>query len=196
MAVVQLASASDVAAALGRALTSSEAIAVEPMLDKASEAFRARALQTFTTGTSTVRLKVNGGRVHLREYPVTTVTSVVDDDDDAALYTLFGQWITLDPATSVLSSSDFVTVAYAHGSATAPDEVRLAVANMCRRILDLDPRAKAGFTQFSQTRGPLTDAGSLASWATGGEVRMSPDDNAIADTYRVAVPTVWIGRAS
>src|SRR5690606_16716463 len=126
MAVVQLASAEDVEAVLGRDLTTEEAVRVEPVLDKASELFRRASGQGFTAGTSTVRLKVNGGQVYLTQRPVVSVESVTDDDGTEVGFDLFGQWLTVDRV-----SHQFVRVAYSHGGAV-PDLVRLTVAEVAK----------------------------------------------------------------
>jgi hypothetical protein len=99
MAVTQLAMTADVRAALGRDLTTVETIRAEPILDKASELFRNRSGQDFTAGTSTVRLKVNGGKVYLPQRPATAVTKVVIVLDDGTelpvTYIQHGQWLTV-----------------------------------------------------------------------------------------------------
>lgn len=191
MAATQLATADDVVAVLGRALTDSEFLRVGAILDKASELFRRRSGQTFTAATSTVRLKVNGGRVYLPQRPVTSMTSVVDDDAVAVVYTRAGQWLTIDADSDSRTSSSFVTVAYAHGG-TVPELVRLCIADVARQVLSIDPNAAASITQHTQTKGPFTESFTYATWAIGGATRLSPDDNALADSFKVRVPTVWV----
>ena len=191
MAVVQLASAADVATELGRDLTASELIQVGPILDKASEKFRRRSGQDFTTGTSEVRLKSNGGMVYLPQRRATSIASVVDDAGVAVAYTIQGQWLTLSSQSASANSYSFVTVAYAHGG-DVPDLVRLTIAEIAARILLIDSRAKMGLSQFSHTEGPFTDSGTFAAWAVGGQTIASPSDLALADSYRVRVPKVWV----
>lgn len=186
MAVSQLATATDVVAALGRALTSVEAVRVEPILDKASEMFRRRSRQQFTAGTSTVRLKSNGGKVYLPQLPVTSVTTVVDDNAVAVVYTQVDQWLTVD-----LGSDAFVTVTYDHGG-VVPDLVRLAIADLARRVLGLSVQAVAGMSQYSETKGPFSESGTFAAWAVGGQTMLSPDDKELADSYKVRVPSVVV----
>lgn len=189
MAVTQLASTSDVEAALGRSLTASESSLADFALDKASEAFRREARQQFTPGTSTVRLRSNGGKVYLTQRPVTAVDSVVDDDGDAVTYTRVGQWLTL-----TTSGERFVTVTYDHGGAV-PDLVRLTVAEIATRHVLLDDGAREGKSQFSNTAGPYTESGTFAAWAVGGQVTLSPDDKATARSFRPKVPTVYLSAA-
>lgn len=188
MAVVQLASDVDVEAALGRDLTADETARVGAILDKASELFRRRSGQQFTVGTSEVRLKVNGGRVFLPQRPVTAVTTVTDDDGNPVAYTQFKQWLTVP-----LISHQFVTVAYEHGG-EVPDVVRLCIAEIARKVLGIDPNAAAGKVQHTETTGPFTDSDTYATWAQGGQTMLAPDDNALADTFRVRIPNVIVQR--
>ena len=190
MSVTQLASASDVATALGRALTAAEAIKVEAILDKASELFRLRSGQQFTPGTSTVRLKVNGGEVRLPQRPVTAVTSVTYDDGGAVAYTRFGSVL-----TSTLRSHQFVRVTYSHGAETIPDVVRLCIADIGRKVLEIGVEARRGLTQYSKTDGPFSESGTYAAWAVGGQTMLAPDDNAIADTFRGRYGSVIVQRS-
>jgi len=187
VAVVQLASAADVATALGRSLTPAELLRVGPILDKASELFRRQSGQQFTAGTSTVRLKVNGGRVYLTQAPVVSVATVVDDDAVAVTYTRAGQWLTVED----LTSADFVTVTYTHGG-DVPDLVRLTIAEIGAKVLSVDPKARAGVSQFAHSEGPYSESGTYATWAVGGQTMLAPADVAIANSYRPKVPTVWV----
>lgn len=180
MAVVQLASQADVEAALGRDLTTSEALKVDAILDKASELFRRRSGQQFTAGTSTVRLRVVGDTVNLTQRPVVSVQSVVDDDGDAVDYELKQARLVLDcPA-----GGEFVTVAYTHGG-TVPDLVRLAIAEIGKKVLLISEHAQAGVVTHSETVGPFSESDTYAVWAQGGQTMLAPADAALADSYRV-----------
>jgi len=182
MAVTKLASTTDVEAALGRDLTTSETSKVGAILDKASELFRSRSGQQFTAGTSEVRLKVTADWVSLPQRPVVSVESVtVDEVSGAAIvFVLYQSRLTL---TNV-EAGDMVRVAYTHGG-TVPDLVRLTVADIARKILSIDENAIAGLTQHSETVGPFTEQDTYATWAQGGQTMLSPSDNAVADTFRV-----------
>ena len=186
MAVYQLASQEDVEAVLGRVLTSAEAARVDAVLDKLSELFRRESGQQFTPGSSTVRLKVNAGRVYLPQTPLDEIVSVVDDDAVAVEFTAAGSWL-----TTGLASHQFVTVEYSHGG-IVPDLVRLAVADAARQVLTVDSYAATGVSQRGVTTGPFSDQFTYAAWAQGGSSRLSPDDVALARSYRVKVPTVWV----
>ena len=179
MAVVQLASATDVAAALGRALTSEETAKVVAVLDKASELFRYRSGQQFTTGTSTVRIRNRAGVVTLMQRPVTAVTTVIDDDGEAIEFDWDGR-----AQFTVTSTDKYVTVTYTHGGAV-PDLVRLTVAEIAKKVLLISPNALTGMSSSMETTGPFTNQESYAAWAVGGQTLLSPSDDAIALSYRI-----------
>lgn len=182
MTVVQLASAADVVAALGRALTSGETAKVGAILDKASELFRARSGQQFTAGTSTVRIRNRAGVVSLPQRPVTAVSAVVDDDGE----TLTFDWDDGSFQFVVSSSEKYVTVTYTHGGAV-PDLVRLTVAEITKKVLEVSPHAAAGMSSSMRISGPFTDQESYATWAQGAQTMLSPSDDAIALSYRVPI---------
>jgi hypothetical protein len=179
MAVVQLASASDVAEVLGRALTSEEIVRVEPILDKASELFRRESGQQFTAGESENRLRVrDGDTVYLPQNPVVSVEVLTDDDGNDLTYTRYKQAVTLDSA-----GPSWVRVEYTHGG-DVPDLVRLAVAEIGAVVLRIDSDAQAGKTQVGETTGPFSQQASYAAWALGGATRLSPEDTALARSFR------------
>ena len=184
MAVVQLASQADVVAALGRVLTSEESARVGAILDKASELFRRRSGQQFTAGTSFVRLRVVGDQVSLPQRPVVSVTAVTTDDGEDTAVT-FGTLFQSKVRLSGVVGGDMVRVNYSHGSATVPDLVRLTVADITRKVLEIDPNAVSGKTQHSETVGPFTEQDTYATWAQGGQTMLSPSDADIADSFRV-----------
>lgn len=186
MAVVQLASVVDVKAAFGRDLTPDESARVGAVLDKASELFRLESGQQFTPGSSLSRVKVNGGRVFLRQAPVVSVESVKDDHGNEVAFTRFKQWVTVPKR-----SHEFVVVEYTHGG-DVPDLVRLTVADVARQVLSIDPTAVSGVSQYGQTTGPFSDQYTYATWAQGGATRLSPEDAAVARKFRVKIPNVWV----
>lgn len=189
MAVTALADQEDVEAAFGRDLTSAEEERVNAILEKASELFRLESGQEFTSGRSEVRVKVNGGRAYLRQRPATVVHSVKDDHGRDVPFTLFKQWLTVPRI-----SHEFVIVDYSHGGAV-PDLVRLTIADVARQVLSINPNAAEGVTQYSETTGPFTDQFTYATWAQGGATRLAPDDLAVARSFRVKVPNVWVQSA-
>lgn len=180
MTVAQLATADDVVEFLGRSLTSSEARRVEPILDKASELFRKESGQRFTAGTSQNRLRVRGGTdVFLPQRPVVSVESVTDDGGEPVAYTVRGQMIRLAESSAL----SYVLVDYTHG-AKVPDLVRLAVAEIGAVVLRVDEQALGGASQTQETTGPFSRQSSYASWAIGGATRLSPEDVALARSFR------------
>lgn len=187
MAVVQLASVTDVQSALGRNLTSDEAARVDAILDKASELFRRRSGQTFTPSTSQNRLKVNGGQVRLPQRPVVSVESVVDDDGFNVTYTRFQSVLTVDD----LTSSDFITVAYTHGGAV-PDIVRLCIAEIAKKVLSIDPTAATGIVQHTESTGPFSVSDTYATWAQGGQTMLAPDDDRLALSFKIPTGSVIV----
>ncbi|MBE7953615.1 hypothetical protein ILP86_04685 [Microbacterium sp. R1] len=186
MAVVQLASQEDVEAAFGRDLTPEEEERVGAILDKASELFRLASGQQFTPGRSTSRIKVNGGRAFLRQKPVTVIHTVTDDRGDDVPFELSPRWLTVPRI-----SHEFVNVDYSHGG-DVPDLVRLTIADVTRQVLSINPNAAEGVTQYSATTGPFTDQYTYATWAQGGATRLAPDDLAVAHSFRLRVPNVWV----
>lgn len=189
MAVEKLASEADVKEAFGRDLTPDEKARVGAILDKASELFRSASRQHFTKGRSTVHLKVNGGRVYLRQRKATEVHSVRNDAGQTVPHSLLGQWLTVP-----LGSHGFVVVDYSHGG-DVPDLVRLTIADVARQVLSINPNAAEGVTQYSETTGPFTDQFTYATWAQGGSTRLAPDDLAVAQSFKVKIPNVWVQSA-
>lgn len=173
-----LASSADVAALLGRDLTSSEMEQVDALLVQASALFRKVAGRDFTPGRFKNRLKVNGGEVRLPNTPVTVVHSVTDDDGNPIDFKAFGSTL-----TTCLRSHRFVRVDY-EGGGDVPELVTSTVAGMVTRLFNVDARAKAGMSQFQETTGPFSEGGTFASWAVGGQLMLAPADAAVAQSYR------------
>jgi len=169
-----LAEAGDVVALAGRSLTTEEAEKVVGVLTKLSGLFRrAAGDQQFTAGTSTVRLRAYAATVWLKQHPVVSVDQVLTDDGNPVTFKLVGQTLTVDTAER------FVTVTYTHGG-DVPDVVRTTIADAARQVLQIAPEAREGVTQ--QTSSVFSR--SYAQWALGGQTRLSPDDVALAKSYR------------
>jgi hypothetical protein len=64
------------------------------------------------------------------------------------------------------------------------DLVRLCIADIARQVLSIATAATTGVTQHSETRGPFIISDTYATWAIGGQTRLSPEDNAMADDIR------------
>lgn len=170
-------------------MTDEEAASCDDLLAAASEIFRDAAVQQFTPGSSTVRLKVNGGRVRLNEAPCTAVQSVIDDDGDDVPFTRNGRWLSVDA-----DSSQFVTVTYEHGG-DVPAAVRVAVAEMVARALIVPEDVIAGARSTSDNAGPFSQATTWGGSSQSGAMRMSPSDLALAQSYRWPGGQVVVQRA-
>ena len=187
MAVVQLASESDVVAAMGRALTSEESAKVGAILDKASELFRLRSGQQFTAGTSDVLLRVTADRIVLPQRPVVSVESVQYDRlavDPILVYPIQFELYKSRLTVYYVRSGELVRVKYTHGG-EVPDLVRLTVAEVAKKVLSISKKAQAGMVQSSSTEGPFSDSATYATWAQGGQTMLAPDDAVTAESFRV-----------
>lgn len=170
----------DVEAALGRTLSDEEKPRALFVADKLSEDFRKRARQTFAVETYVHRLKVDGGgRVFPTRAPLVEVLAVFTDEGAPVTYEKRHGYIYVRAWCS-----DFVVVTYTAGLTEVPAAVRLKLADSVRRILLIPDAAAQGATQATETTGPFTQSRQYATWAVGGQVLLSPDDKALADSYR------------
>ena len=170
----------DIEAALGRTLSDEEKPRALFVADKLSEAFRRRARQTFTVETYVHRLKVDaGGRVFPTRAPLVEVLAVFTDEGAPVKYAQRHGHIYVQ-----VRCSDFVVVTYTAGLTEVPAAVRLQLADSVRRILLIPDAAAQGVTQATDTTGPFTQSRQYAAWAVGGQALLSPDDQALADSYR------------
>lgn len=170
----------DIEAALGRPISDEEKPRALFVADKLSEAFRRRARQTFTVETYVHRLKVDaGGQVFPTRGPLVEVLAVFTDEGAPVKYAQRHGHIYVYPWTS-----DFVVVTYTAGLSAVPAAVRLQLADSVRRILLIPDAAAQGATQETETTGPFTQSRQYAAWAVGGQALLSPDDQALADSYR------------
>lgn len=194
----------------GRELTDAEAERAGDLLTQVSARFRREARRQFTPGASTVRLQVLDLVIVLPEAPVVEVERVLDDDGRELAWRRLsptGQEVALDPPGEIplfvgspvsmpgfeARRPRFATVTYTHGG-TVPDDVRLAVADAVRRVLTLDADAAAGAASITDTRGPFSRTRQFAAWAVGGQALLSPEDLALARSYRPRSPRLWVMR--
>lgn len=206
-----LASVDDVEALTGPI---ADRLRIETLLNLVSARFCREARQEFTPGESTTRLQVVDRVVTLPQSPVVAVTAVTGDDGTAYAWTVpaptgreivieCGGEMMLRPGLIIESPGSaarrpsHVLVTYSHGG-DVPDPVRLCVADAVRRALSIDEAAAAGATSVteSDTRGPFSRSRTrqFASWAVGGQALLSPDDVALARSYRVRAPRLWVMR--
>lgn len=170
----------DIEAALGRTLSDEEKPRALFVADKLSAAFRQRARQTFAVETYVHRLKVDGGgRVFPTRAPLVEVLAVFTDEGAPVTYEKRHGHIFVRAWCS-----DFVVVTYTAGLTEVPAAVRLQLADSARRIMSIDDAAAHGATQATDTTGPFTQTRQYATWAVGGQALLSPDDQALADSFR------------
>lgn len=181
-----LASFEDVAALPGRALADTDRPGVEALLVKLSSRFRRLAGRAWASETLTRRLKVDGGVVFLPS-GVTDVVAVVDDHGHAVTHVRRGSQLEV----AGLASHEFATVTF-DTDGTVPDEVRVAIAEAVRRVVDADVEAAKGVTQVTDSAGPFSRTRQFAAWAVGGQALLSPDDVALARSFRRRTPRVWV----
>lgn len=186
---VPLVTVEDIEDALGRPITDSESARATFIANKLAEAFRQRARQTFTVEQYTHRLKVDaGGRVAPTRAPLVSVEAVTTDDGQPIPYHVRHGFIQV---TSL--AHEFVVVTYTAGLSEVPAAVRLQLADSVRRILLIPDAVAQGATQMTETTGPFTQTRQYATWAVGGQAILSPDDQALADTYRPrSAGHVWV----
>lgn len=184
-----LATLDDVTSALGRELTEQEAARALFLLDQLSDKFCREARCSFTVESFTHRVKVNAGHARPPRAPLRSVASVTDDDGDPVPWRLGHGFVSVR-----LPSDRFVVISYTAGHDSVPAVVAGQLADSVRRALSIDPRAMAGQTQVSATTGPFTESASFASWAVGGQAMLSPDDIALARSFRPRrTGNVWVG---
>lgn len=192
-----LAAAVDVAKELGLSdeseLSTEQENRIPGLLIKASSVFRRAAGRQFTEATYTQRLQVIGGRVRLPEDPVTDVETVVDDCGNTVGFTRVGYWLNVSRhhqsndvsfgfyRPSDLESGWFVTVTYTGGA--VPDEVRVTVAQIVARQLNVDPTAATGVRMHEQTMGPFTDRKQFFDWAAE-TVSLTDEEREYAESFR------------
>ncbi len=194
--MVALAAAVDVAHELGLedddALSSTQTARIPGLLIKASSTFRRLAGRQFTPDIYTHRCQVIGGRFRPLETPVVSVESVVDDSGNVVAYTRSGDWFIVsghhDTDASFacyrpegLSSGWFVTINYTGGG--IPEDVRVTVAQIVARALNIDPDAATGLKAHDQTLGPISERKQFFDWAAES-VPLTEEETAFAESFR------------
>lgn len=202
-----LATLADVASELGLEsdtdLTDAQTAKATSLLVKASYLFRQAADRQFTPGTYAHRLQVVGGRVRLPESPVTAVDSVTDDCGNTVSYTRNGAWLTIAASArnwsntfdcyqpSDSGSGWFVTATYTGGE--IPDVVRVTVAQLVARYLNVDTAPATGVKAQTLTAGPFTTQTQFADWAAES-MCLSDDDRLLAESFRHRGPQPIVQR--
>ena len=159
-----LATSSDVAAELGRTLTTEESAKVDAALEKASAWVRAETGRFFEADTYTVRRKPRGGKVRLDD--PTSVTSVSAIANDGTASTVTG-WTLRGDTLYGLTCDSWVEVEYV-SAGTVPGALISVVAAIVGRAITSD--APEGAESYTITRGPFSESASFAEGVDSGAV--------------------------
>lgn len=175
--MTSLANTSDVSVRLGRTLDANETTRVESILADVSAAVRRFCGQTFTASTTTERLRVSRAVVRLPEWPVNSVTSVVDMNSNAILYNWYdGDVINVSNLDSWANepwatAPQWVDVTYNHGYSSIPDDLVGIVCQIASRVLGTKPDHTA---KSSEQLGDYRY--SIGSAAASGPVGLLPSE--------------------
>jgi len=203
-----LASPSDLADRLGRALTAQEQARAAALLEDASALVRSYTGRSFEHVADDVKvLRVSSGRIVLPDTPVTDVSRVVavsgrDDVPDIVLADW--EWdgidsIRLGDGSCIINVPELwwdddgypgtYRVTYSHGYQQVPADVVAVVCGMVLRTLTA-PTMAGGVT--SETIGSYSYR--LETPGAGLMVTLSQDDRRVLDRYRTTVHTVKVTR--
>jgi hypothetical protein len=191
-----LATADDVQARLGRALTDTELFRIDALIGDASEAVRDKSGQQFTPGTSTTTFRPAKGRIRLPQRPVTAVASVTDiyGNDLAAVRVGDTEYVQLN--LSPLNAWEIepyrcglteVVVTYDHGDTEVPEKIVGVVCSIVCRALGMDPANPGGTaTQESIDGYAVTTGGGVAtsSVVAQGALGMLPSEIEICEKFK------------
>lgn len=179
--------AEDVELRLGRSFTASENLRISSLITDASASIRNYMRQEVTAATTTVLLRVRGGKIRLPQRPVTAVSAVVNDNGDPVLYQWWGDdtvWVGSNVPDSFAwepwrNGYIALTVTYDHGSDPVPDDIVGVGCSIVTRALGREP-ADAGITSESIAGYSY----SLGSAAAAGAFGMLQAERDILDTYK------------
>lgn len=190
-----LATVTDLEARLGRVMDGTEVARAQALLAGASARVRSYTGQTFDAGTTTTRLRVRKGQVHLPQRPATAVTAVADMDGNSLDFTWHaGQQLTIGEVNRFdyepyRYGTAWVDVTYTAGYATVPDDVVEVVCSMVLRTFGVAADASGyeseSIGSYSYSVGAVAAAGAvglmneereaLAPYRRmGGTIRVSP----------------------
>lgn len=192
-----LATRPDLVSRLGRDFTAEEDARVDALLADASSLVRSYTLQDFTSATSTVTLRAQGGLIRLPKRPVTAVSSVtaigLNGTPDVALADWWwdglnvvrigdGMCVINMPETWHDQEDGYpgtYRVVYAHGDDDVPGDVVAVTSAMVLRCVTA-PTQLGGVT--SETIGPYSYR--LESANMGTAVTMTDADRDALKHYR------------
>lgn len=165
MPPLPLASPAD-AARLGYALPAGEEM---EMLARASARLRREAGRPISSTTSTIRRRVEGGRVMLPGGPITAVSTVARLAEDGGATLTGWRWDGMEHIHCVPLWCGDVDVTYTHGFAMLPDELLELVCAVAVRLSATDDAAgmEAGIRSESIDDYSVTYAAEAVQTASG-----------------------------
>jgi len=203
-ALPPLASVDDVASRLGRDVTETEAIRLEPLLSDASAQVRRYCRRDFLMhAAETQVLYGHDGEIYLPGSPVQSVQSVALDGGGTFLPDIPVPWFTFDGVQTIRlgAGSGIINlpeawsetgeypgtykVTYTWGYADVPDDVNMVVANAALSVLTA-PTAAAGV--IGESIGPYSYR--LERGGGGVAVALSAADLMLLKDYRGTVRTL------
>lgn len=200
-----LATLGDLTARYPGTLTTDQQSRALALLGDASTVVRTYTRQTFTTATTTERIRPIGDRALLRQAPVTAVTAVglVDTLQSGNLVSLpMGAWmwdggqeVWIGAISTVINLPDDVTellqyqvplmeVTYSHGYDAVPDPAIAVVCSIVCRALDLPTSGGVA----SQTVGALSYR--LTAAGQDGVLGLTDSERLLLAPYRRSATTV------
>jgi hypothetical protein len=148
----------------------------EPYLGRASARVRGYLRQDVSAGTSTHTVD---NPYRLPQRPVNSITSCVDEDGNAVTYTLkAGGYLDIDASTGP------VTVNYAHGFSTLPDELIEIVCAVAARMANAPTALENGVQSEALSGGSVT----WGSSAYAGVADLTPNEKAVLDRIYPKLP--------
>jgi hypothetical protein len=183
--MASLATTDDLEARLGTTVDIDRAQAV---LDDVSATVRAYTGQSFTSESTTIRVRARAGAVRLPQRPVTAVESVANVDGDSIEFTWdAGEIVSLSgfehsrtfEVNGYRTRIPWVDVTYTHGYSEVPDDIVAVVCQMAGRAYGRTADT-TGVTQESIAGYSYT----VGAAAAAGPMGMLADERRILDLYR------------
>lgn len=171
-----LATVTDVAARLGRTLTTEESSRVTAALEDVSAAIRAYTGQQITPGTSTVRLQNHYGDVVLPQRPVTAVTAVRTVTGEGVEEPYMGYSYIAGQRVRSLPPG-WVEVDYTHGYEAVPDEIKSVACQVVLRWLP-NPTGIRG-----EVTGPFSVTYAIPATGVPMGLILTRDEKKVLDRY-------------
>lgn len=185
--------------ALKREMSSEEQNRAYLLLDQVidefeQEAFGGVANYGFGRGQATQRLRSNAGAVYL---PYGQVTNVVDVRTDNDALVSGWKWREFQPSRleTSLPTGEFAIVTY-DWVLEVSDAVVSMLADSIARTIRVPDEVLIGAQQTTDSLGPASQTLNFASWAVGGQARLSPEERKRARLFRPKnVGATWVMRS-